>query len=303
MKQINRQDRQGRTDMGLSSRPETGARILCRQEKLLSSLPRPGRSVRGGRPSVLNHFVFALCLCGLCFRLLPAATPAPGRTAEEIIRRVDRNATAGSLQYRARMAISIGGEVRTKEFEGWAEGTEKAYIEFTAPARDRGTRFLKLGDEMWMWLREVGKSTKLSGHMLRQSFAGSDFSYSDAARNTELLEDYDAERVGTDTLDGRALVVVELTAKRPDVDYARRRVWVDTTDFTARRSEMYAASGRRLRTMTVEEVRRIDGRNFPTRVRMVNELRTDTWTELEFTELRLDVRVRPEVFTRGWLER
>lgn len=228
---------------------------------------------------------------------------APALTVEEIVERLDRNTTAGTMSYRARMAISIGGEVRTKEFEGWAEGEDRASIEFTAPARDRGTRFLKLGDEMWMWLRDVGKSTRLAGHMLRQSFAGSDFSYSDAARNTKLLDDYEVEAAGTDSLDGREMLVIELAAKRPDVDYARQRLWVDTTEFIARRSELYAASGRLLRTLAVEEVRRVGGRNYPVRVRMVNELRANTWTELEFTELKLDVAIPRDVFTRGWLER
>lgn len=224
-------------------------------------------------------------------------------TADEIVDRLDRNATARTMDYRAKMTMSIGGEVRAKEFAGWAEGSDRAYIEFTAPARDRGTRFLKLGGEMWMWLPQVGKSTKLAGHMLRQSFAGSDFSYSDAARNARLLDDYAAERTGTDTAGGRVTVVIELAAQRPDVDYARQRLWVDTADFIALRSEFYATSGKLLKTMAVEEFRDIGGRNFPTRVRMTNRLRPATWTELEFTTVRLDVPLPAGVFTRGHLER
>ncbi|MBN2538039.1 outer membrane lipoprotein-sorting protein [candidate division WOR-3 bacterium] len=239
---------------------------------------------------------------GLLLALL-VPVGAFGLTADEIVARLDENTVAGSMRYEAKMTISLGGQVRTKEFRGWGEGADKAYIEFTAPARDRDTRFLKLGDEMWMWLPEVGKSTKLAGHMLRQSLMGSDFSYSDAAGNARLRDDYSAELAGTDTAGGKTTVVLELTALRPDVDYARQRAWVDTAGFIPRRVEYYAASGKLLKEMRVEDFRRIAGRNFPTRVRMVNRLRSDTWTEMEFTEIELDVTVPPGVFDKSYLER
>ena len=38
--------------------------------------------------------------------------------------------------------------MRTKEFEGYSKGEDAAYMEFTSPARDKGTRFLKLGEEL-----------------------------------------------------------------------------------------------------------------------------------------------------------
>lgn len=233
--------------------------------------------------------------------LVPVATF--GLTAEEIVARLDRNTVAGSMHYEAKMTISLGGQVRTKEFRGWGEGEDKAYIEFTAPVRDRDTRFLKIGDEMWMWLPEVGKSTKLSGHMLRQSLMGSDFSYSDAASNAKLEDDYSFERAGTDTVGSSTAAVLELTALRPDVVYARQRVWVDTTEFIPLRVEYYAESGKLLKEMRVEDFRTIDGRNFPTKVRMVNRLRSDTWTEMEFATVELDVAVPAGVFDKSYLER
>lgn len=90
--------------------------------------------------------------------------------------------------------------MREKEFIGYAQGNDRAYLEFAEPAPDRGTRFLKLGDAIW--IPRVGKAIKLAGHMLRQSPTGSDFSCSDAASNRQFLEQYSAELVGTDTVMG-----------------------------------------------------------------------------------------------------
>ena len=233
--------------------------------------------------------------------LLPAV--AEELTAADIIARLDANMTAGTMSYEAELTINLAGQVRTKSFRGYTEGSERSYLEFTAPVRDRNTRFLKLGDEMWMWLPRVGKSTKLAGHMLRQSLMGSDFSYSDAARNDRLLDDYDAGLLGTDSLDGNPVYVLDLVARSREPDYARQKMWVDVTSFAPLRIEYYAGSGKLLKELRVEEVRRIGGRNYPTRIRLVNRLRRDTWTVMEFTRLELDAAIPGEVFTRSYLER
>jgi outer membrane lipoprotein-sorting protein len=235
--------------------------------------------------------------------VLLASPAAAELTAEDIIDRLDDNTSVRTMSYEATMTISLGGQVREKSFRGYGEGSERAYFEFTAPVRDRNIRFLKLGDEMWMWIPRVGKSTKLSGHMLRQSMMGSDFSYSDASSNEKLLDQYDVELLGPDTLDGRGVLVIDLTAKTDEVDYARQKVWVDTVEFVPRKVEYYAASGKLLKEMLVDEFRVIAGRNYPTRVRMTNLLRTNTYTVMEFTDLKLDATIPGEVFTRSYLER
>ena len=76
-----------------------------------------------------------------------------------IIERVDKNTVTVAIRYRAKLEISVGGVVREKEFIGYAQGKDRSYMEFTAPARDKGTRFLKLEDGMWIYLPAVEKAT------------------------------------------------------------------------------------------------------------------------------------------------
>ncbi|UCD04866.1 MAG: outer membrane lipoprotein-sorting protein, partial [candidate division WOR-3 bacterium] len=123
--------------------------------------------------SIKLHVVFMLVFTVLSF----------AQTGTEILQKVDNNTVVTSWYYRAKMTISLGGTIREKEFTGYAIGKESAYMEFTSPARDKGTRFLKLGDEMWMYIPTVERATKIAGHMLRQSMMGSDFSYDDIVEN------------------------------------------------------------------------------------------------------------------------
>ncbi|MBE0432302.1 outer membrane lipoprotein-sorting protein [candidate division WOR-3 bacterium] len=239
----------------------------------------------------------------MCYLAIAGFGSLSAETAEEIIAKVDNNTVVTSSRYSARMVISIGGTIREKEFNGYSEGKELAYMEFTAPARDRGTRFLKIKDELWMYLPTVERATKIAGHMLRQSMMGSDFSYDDIAENEELVDLYNIELLDAETLDGRECYVLELTAKVAEVNYHSRKMWVDKEMYVAVKVELYAKTGKLMKEVATTEFRRIGRYTYPTSVRMVNKLRRDTYTELTLSDVELDVKVPDRVFTRAYLER
>jgi outer membrane lipoprotein-sorting protein len=139
---------------------------------------------------------------------------------------------ASSMKFTAELQISISGTVRTKEFEGYTKGQDKAYMEFTSPSRDKGTRFLKLGEEFWMYLPNVGKATKIAGHAMRSSLMGSDFSYEDAVSNEELANDYDAVLEGEEKLGEENCYVLKLTLKEgAEASYYTQKLWVGKQSF------------------------------------------------------------------------
>jgi outer membrane lipoprotein-sorting protein len=220
-----------------------------------------------------------------------------------IIERVDKNTVTGAIHYRAKLEISVGGEVREKEFIGYALGSDQGYIEFTAPARDNGTRFLKLKDEMWIYLPAVEKATKIAGHMLRQSMMGSDFSYDDMMENKKLRELYVVNLAGSDSVLGNDCYVLDLSAKTVEVPYARRKLWVDKESFIPRKVELYAKSGRLLKEINITDFQRIADRNYPTRIRMVNKLRQNTYSEMVLDDIQIDAVIPVKIFTRAYLER
>lgn len=248
---------------------------------------------KGGRSDIMRFIIVLYTFCLTLF----------AQTGEEIIRKVDDNTVVGSISYTAKMVVSYGGKIREKEFKGYVQGKERAYMEFTAPARDRNTRFLKLKDEMWIYLPSVEKATKIAGHMLRQSLMGSDFSYDDVVENKELLDSYDVELIGTDSLDERATFKLQLTAKIDEVNYFTRTIWVDKETYIPLKTELYAKSGKLMKEVMVADFQRINGNNYPTRIIMVNKLRKDTYTELSLAEIQLNAQVPENVFTKAYLER
>lgn len=225
------------------------------------------------------------------------------QTAEEIIERVDNNVVVKTTRYRAKMLISLGGKIREKEFIGYTRGKEYSYMEFVSPARDKGTRFLKIGDEMWMYIHAVEKSTKIAGHMLRQSMMGSDFSYDDVAENEKLQDLYEIEFIGIDSVEDKECYKLELTAKVPEVNYFFKKMWVDKKTYIPVKAELYAKSGKLMKEINITDFQKIGKRNYPTKIIMINKLRKDTFTELILEDIELDIKIPAKIFTKAYLER
>ncbi len=243
-------------------------------------------------------------------------------TGDEIIEKVDDNMTYLTGRFESEMVIYVGKEVRNKRMVSYAEGRDKSFAEFIYPPRDKGVRYLKIEDNMWMYLPSVDKIIKIAGQMLRQSMMGSDFSYEDALESAKLLEKYDVElateettyikfRKGTEEVTkGRPCYVLDLTAKVKEVTYYRRKVWVDRETFVPVKEELFALSGKKLKVMTLGDVQafrpqrgRGPVRYYPTYIAMKNLLRKDSLTEMVITKAEFDVKIPEDTFTQRNLKK
>jgi outer membrane lipoprotein-sorting protein len=246
----------------------------------------------------------------VCAGPLALAQPAPAApaaaaaqpTATELLDAVDKNMTFDAR--RARMVMTVEGR-RTRTFEmiAFSRGEEDSAIEYLSPARETGTRMLKLGDDLWLYLPSVERVQKISGHMLRQGMMGSDLSYEDLMASRELRKAYDAKVTGAETVAGRACWVLELTAKDKSVTYPKRKSCIDKQVFIPLKQELFALSGMLLKTWTMSDVKDFGGRQFPTKMVIEDHIKKESVTRLEFKEMEFGVKHPAEVFSLRWLER
>jgi len=217
--------------------------------------------------------------------------------------------TYGTGRFETTMVINVRDQVRTKKLVSWAEGRDKSFAEFTYPARDKGVKYLKIDDNMWMYLPSVEKIIKIAGHMLRQSMMGSDFSYEDALESNKLREKYAIKLVGEETISitekigGKERVVkypcyvIDLTAKVKEVTYWRRKIWVHKGTFVPVKEELFAKSGKKLKVMTLSNIEKYGDRYYPLYMTMQNLLRQDSLTEMYVTKAQFDVKLPAGIFT------
>jgi outer membrane lipoprotein-sorting protein len=234
--------------------------------------------------------------------LVLAAASAPP-TAEQLLAAMDKNLTFASRTSRMVMTVE-GRRTRSYELVSSSRGEEDAAIEYVAPVREKGTRMLKLGGELWIFMPTVDKVQKISGHMLRQGMMGSDLSYEDLMTSRATRLAYAAHVVGEETVDGRPCWKLELVARDDSVAYPRRTTWVDEQTFIPLKQDLFALSGMLLKTWTMTDVKEVEGgRRFPMRMTIQDQVRKESVTRIEFKELHFGVPLESEIFSLRWLER
>jgi outer membrane lipoprotein-sorting protein len=234
---------------------------------------------------------------------LGAAAAAEPPSGEWILNKVDENEYSDTRVVVSEMVIKLARTSRTVRAKSWIRGADQSFTEFLYPEREKGTKMLKLKDELWMYTPETDRTIKISGHMLRQSVMGSDLSYEDMMEDRKLLEQYSAEVAGEDTVLGRECWVLELTAKSADVSYHSRKVWVDRERYVPLRENRYATSGKLLKTTEVKSVSQHQGRWVADRVSFKDALKTGEGTEFILDSLRLNVSIPDYVFSKAALRK
>lgn len=233
--------------------------------------------------------------------LLPGFAIAQNPSAEKILEQIDQNMASKNRVLTASMIVHGQRGDRTMEMKVWSEGEKRSFTEYLAPAREKGTKMLKLEDQLWMFSPSADRIIQISGHMLRQSVMGSDLSYEDMMDDRKLTEAYRAAVIGPDLIDGRPCWVLELKARAEDVAYFMRKMWIDQERSIPMKEEWYAKAGKLLKQTTLSDVKKIDGRWFPTKMIYKDMLKTGGGTEFIINDIVFDAAIPESVFSKAAL--
>jgi outer membrane lipoprotein-sorting protein len=224
------------------------------------------------------------------------------QTADEILDRVDRNMSSQNRIFESTMTIHGKRNSRTITSRTYSVGDTKSFTEYLSPAREEGTKMLKLEDQLWIYSPSSDRTIQISGHMLRQSVMGSDLSYEDMMEDRKLTEVYDATVSGEDEIDGRPVWVLDLKANVDDIAYASRKEWIDKEHYVPLKEELYAKSGQLLKRSTLGEVKQIDGRWFPTLILYKDMMNQGDGTEFRITSIQFNQPIDEYLFTKAALK-
>lgn len=227
---------------------------------------------------------------------------AQNPSGKEILDKVDQNMASKSQIVTSKMIIHGQRSSRTIEAKTWTEVEKRSFTEYLAPAREKGTKMLKLEDELWIYSPSTDRIIKISGHMLRQSVMGSDLSYEDMMDNSKLLEDYNASVTETVMFNETNCWVLELQAKTADVNYQIRKIWVDKDRFIPLKEEMYAKSGKLLKKTELSDIKKIGNRWYPMRIVFKDMLKKGDGTEFIVDEIEFDQAIDDYIFTKAALK-
>ena len=87
--------------------------------------------------------------------------------AKEVLDKIDKNMSSKNRVATSKMIIHGKRGSRTIESKSYAEGDKKSFTEYLSPAREAGTKMLKLEDKLWIFSPTTDRIIQISGHMLR----------------------------------------------------------------------------------------------------------------------------------------
>lgn len=232
-----------------------------------------------------------------CFSGLVSA-----QSADQILEKVDANMSSENRIVEAEMIIHGKRNSRTITSLSYSVGDKKSFTEYLSPAREQGTKMLKLEDKLWIYSPTTDRTIQISGHLLRQSVMGSDLSYEDMMDDRKLTEVYTASIIGRENNDGEEIVILLLKAKVADIAYDSRKIWIDMAHFVPLKEELFAKSGQLLKRTTLSEIQKIQGRWFPMQMVYKDMLKQGLGTEFKITSLKFDQEIEDYIFTKAALK-
>ena len=229
------------------------------------------------------------------------------QNATEILKQVDNaQKNFNTMTFTGAMKITSGNRNLEKNFFGFLDDNkDSSFMEYTNPS-DNGTRYLKLDQDMWIYIPDAGDVLKLSGHLLRDSMMGSDISYDDMLDQGNLSKNYNAESVTTTNLDGKDVYFLVIKKKEGStVNYERQDLYVDKNNYLINKMVMYAKgreTDRAIKEFALSDYKKFGNLNMATKL-VVRDLRKrNSSTIIIYDKIEINSQIDKKVFTRSYLE-
>lgn len=233
-----------------------------------------------------------VCTLTICLTLL--CTQLRGQDGEEILKRVDRNLAPESFEsYRQLVNIEPDGSQREFILYTVKKGNDKVASLFLSPASEKGRSTLRLDENMWLYMPDVGKPIRITS---LQSVIGGVFNNADIMR-LDYHEEYSVTRLD----DTGKQYSLDLKAKSQAVAYDRLEMSVDKQSLVPTEIKCFAASGMLIKTLHFKEMKKFkSGIERPSVVETESPLYRGYKSIMIFVEIN-SRKLADEVFTLTFL--
>ncbi len=170
----------------------------------------------------------------------------------QLLKQIDRNLNPESYEmYRKLINVEPNGRKMEYTFYSVKKGLDKIAGLFLAPASDKGRSTLRLGDNMWLYIPNVGKPIRITS---LQSVIGGIFNNSDIL-SLDYSAEYDVEKVeeaGNEYL-------LYLKAKTKTVAYDRLKLWADKNKKLPTKIECLTEASMLIKTLYFKDIKDFEG--------------------------------------------
>ncbi len=188
----------------------------------------------------------------LLVTLVMWAAPVHAVDGTQLLVQIDKNLSPESYEsYRKIINVEPSGRKKEYIYYTAKKGKDKIAGLFTAPASDKGRSTLRLGDNMWLYVPNVGKPVRITS---LQSVIGGVFNNADILALDYSVE-YDVEKLeeqGSEYL-------LYCKAKTKTVAYDRLKMWVGKEGILPTKIECLTEANMLIKTLYFKDIKEFGG--------------------------------------------
>lgn len=227
--------------------------------------------------------------------ILFGAPPSRALDGLAMLKKVDANLQPESFEsYRKLINIESSGAKREFLLFTIKKGNDKIVSLFLSPASEKGRATLRLGDNMWLYIPNVGKPVRITS---LQSVVGGVFNNADIMRLDYNVE-YDVQKIDNE----KNGYVLDLKAKTAAVAYDKLKMWIDKKAVVPTKIECYAATGLLIKALYFKEIKPFEGVLRPSVIDTDSPLYKGYQSSMAYANVKKRV-VADEVFTLEFLSK
>lgn len=212
----------------------------------------------------------------------------------ELIRNVEEQYNGDSSYVNAMMQIKTGSWERTITIEGWSLGRKFCLTRMISPKKEKGVTTLKADKEVWNYLPRIDRVIKIPPSMMGAAWMGSHISNDDLVKANHVDLDYE-------------LSLLEETPElwrikclpKPDAPVVWGKIiyTILKKDFVPVVVEYFDEAMVKVRTISFDDVKSMDGHILPLRMTVQPEEKPDEHTVLTYKKIDFDISVTEDFFS------
>jgi outer membrane lipoprotein-sorting protein len=188
----------------------------------------------------------------ILFIVLIIAVPAYAIDGTQLLKQIDRNLNPESYEmYRKIINVEPSGRKMEYTLFSVKKGIDKVAALFIAPASEKGRSTLRLADNMWLYIPNVGKPVRITS---LQSVIGGVFNNADIL-SLDYAAEYDVEKAEEKGNE----YFLQLKAKTKTVSYDQLKLWADKNTKLPLKIECLTEAGMLIKTLYFKEVKDFGG--------------------------------------------
>ena len=244
--------------------------------------------------------ILFLSLLVLFLALNPGAYPvyAQDLTAREMVKKSEDVIYGETNRMLITMEVLTPSWKREYRMQSAMKGRSKTVIELNYPLEKKGSIYLKENTQLWSYLPKVERKILIPPSSMLQPFLGSDFSYDDLVKASQLSKDYICSLSGEEDFGGEKTLFFELTPREEAaVVYGGVRLWLRKGDYVPLRQEFYDEKNNLIKTLDFSDIKPMGGHKIPTLWKMTNNFKQGRQTLIRISQAEFDLPIEDKVFS------